>query len=150
MDLNDRLAGPQQRRARRYTLAAPVGGSDIPSLQTRIHAAQRSSFQKVDDVLGSMGFCSLGEFLAVLFYCHPSKSKDDDLRTPQHQSTVTTFLQGDSKIHMGHIIPLIYNHHQSQPTSQLKHAHDAHLAFSPTISLTDIHHARPSLSTWAT
>jgi hypothetical protein len=53
------------------------------------------------------------EFLSALFYCHPRPSEQSDPRTSRHRSTVTTFLHGHSKVTMGHVISLIYNHRQS-------------------------------------
>jgi hypothetical protein len=66
-----------------------------------------------------------------------------------HQAYVTKFLKGVFGVHMGHIINLIYNHRQSQLTSACKHAHEKTLAFLSDISPVDIHHAQPSLSSWA-
>ncbi|KZP26721.1 hypothetical protein FIBSPDRAFT_909075 [Athelia psychrophila] len=95
-------------------------------------------------------FDSLGEFLSVLFYCHPKKSEKADPRTARHISVVSAFLQGTSVIHMGHIIDLIYSHRQSQPKRSSRHANEVYLAFSPTLSPAGIHHARPAMSSWAT
>src|SRR5258705_4102651 len=50
---------------------------------------------------------------------------------------------------MGHIISFIYYHRQSQPKPKSLHADDTFLSFSTTTSPAAIHHARPSLSTWA-
>ncbi|KAJ6595091.1 hypothetical protein DFH09DRAFT_1412993, partial [Mycena vulgaris] len=102
-------------------------------------------WQKVDHVLTTYGFDSLGEFLSVLF--HPRKRGEKDRRTKSHRQTVAAFLKGQSKITMAHIIPLIYNHHRSRP----KRDTDQHsAAFSSSIPLSEIRYACPCLSAWAT
>jgi hypothetical protein len=76
----------------------------------------------MEDVLKiiSKDFVSMGEFLETFFYIHHRNQKTAnvlDPRSPTHQSTVTTLLQGTSKTRIGNIITLIYNHPQSQPFS---------------------------------
>jgi len=122
----------------------PASVHDVPSTQVSLRATKRTHFQKIDDVLQSFGFESLGEFLSALFYCHPRPSELSDPRTSRHRSAVTAFLHGDSKVIMGHVISLIYNHRQSQPESSSVHANDALLSFSTITSPAAIHHARPA------
>ncbi|KAJ6530368.1 hypothetical protein DFH09DRAFT_1044864 [Mycena vulgaris] len=125
---------------------SPVAPSpSSASTQISLRAPKRTCWQKVDHVLTTYGFDSLGEFLSVLF--HPRKRGEKDRRTKSHRQTVAAFLKGQSKITMAHIIPLIYNHHRSRP----KRDTDQHsAAFSSSIPLSEIRYARPCLSAWAT
>ncbi|KZP25483.1 hypothetical protein FIBSPDRAFT_950189 [Athelia psychrophila] len=123
----------------------------VLSSQPKLRQAKRTVYEKVDSVLATIKlFDSLGEFLSVLFYCHPKKSEKADPQTARHISVVSAFLQGTSVIHMGHIINLIYSHRQSQPKRSSRHANEVYLAFSPILSPADIHHTRPAMSSWAT
>ncbi|KZP05348.1 hypothetical protein FIBSPDRAFT_967349 [Athelia psychrophila] len=125
--------------------------SSVLSSQPKLRQAKRTVYEKLDAVLAAMKvFDSLGEFLSVLFYSHPNKSNKVDPRTARHVSVVSAFLQGTSGIHMGHIIDLIYKHRQSQPKQSSQHPNEIYLAFSPAVSPTNIHHARPAMSSWAT
>ncbi|KAJ6463158.1 hypothetical protein C8R47DRAFT_1225275 [Mycena vitilis] len=74
------------------------------STQPRLRAPMRTKFDKVDDVLSTYGFTSLGDFLATLF--HPHRRGEADPRTPKHQATVTAFLQGSSTFKMADFIDL--------------------------------------------
>ena len=140
----------QQRRPWWYTLSVPASVHDeVTSTQIPLQATKRTHFQKINDVLQSFSFESLGGFLSTLFYCHPRQSELSDPQTLKHQSAVTAFLHGDSKVTMGHVISLIYNHRQSQPKASSVHVNDALLSFSTITSPAAIHHAWPALSAWA-
>lgn len=124
--------------------------STVLSSQPKLRKTRHSVYEKVDAVLTAMKiFDSLGEFLSVLFYCHPKRTEKADLRTARHVSVVSAFLQDTSAIHMGHIIDLIYSHCQSQPKQSSRHASKIYLAFSPNLSPIDIHHAHHAMSSWA-
>ncbi|KAJ6549750.1 hypothetical protein B0H19DRAFT_883435, partial [Mycena capillaripes] len=101
---------------------------------------------KIDDVLTTYGFESLGEFLSVLF--HPRIRGEKDCRTKSHRQTVAAFLKRQSKYTMAHIIPLIFNHHHSHPKKRDVDQNTA--AFSPSKPLSEIRYAHPCLSAWAT
>ncbi|KAJ7493475.1 hypothetical protein FB451DRAFT_1490540 [Mycena latifolia] len=120
--------------------------SGASSSQPRLRAKARTEWEKMDNILGliSKDLNGLGHFLELLFYHRPHGTKD--VRTRRHETMVTGFLGGKSRIKMGHIIDLVYNHRQSQPpTNSL----ERDLAFSHKIPHTDICYARPSLSSWA-
>ncbi|KAJ7723584.1 hypothetical protein B0H16DRAFT_1666140 [Mycena metata] len=112
-----------------------------------LRAKKRSKFEKVDDVLATYGFKSLGEFLTTVFY-HHRRADGLDPRTPRHKAAVTSFLQGASTFTMSDIIPLLYDHPQSRPKK--KQANQLAHAFSPHTPLSEIRSARPCLSAWAT
>ncbi|KAF7334057.1 hypothetical protein MVEN_02311300 [Mycena venus] len=129
------------------TSNSPIAPSpSSASTQTSLRAPKRTCWQKVDHVLTTYGFESLGEFLSVLF--HPRKRGERDLRTKSHRQTVAAFLKGQSKITMAHIISLIFNHHHSRPKK--KDTDQCSAAFSPSKPLSEIRYARPCLSAWAT
>jgi hypothetical protein len=118
--------------------------------QTRIRSVKRSQWQKADEILSLIqdDFLSLGEFLATVFYNRPRGAKDP--RTPRHRSMVSALLKGESKVRTVDIIIQIYSHHDGQPNLSSKSFLEREAAFSPTVPPTDILHARPSMSTWAT
>ncbi|KAJ7310769.1 hypothetical protein DFH08DRAFT_1046027 [Mycena albidolilacea] len=116
------------------------------STQISLRAPKRTCWEKMDQVLTTYGFDSLGEFLSVLF--HPRKRGEKDLRTRSHKHTVAAFLKGRSKITMADIIPLIFNHPRSRPKKRDADQHSA--SFSPSKPLSEIRYARPCLSAWAT
>jgi hypothetical protein len=62
------------------------------STQISLRAPKQTCWQKVDHVLTTYGFDSLGEFLSVLF--HPRKRGEKDCRTKSHRQTVAAFLKG--------------------------------------------------------
>ncbi|KAJ7643001.1 hypothetical protein DFH06DRAFT_999293 [Mycena polygramma] len=126
----------------------PVTPSPAASISTqpRLRAPKRTKFDKVDDVLSTYGFTNLGDFLATLFHAH--RRDEPDPRTPQHQATVTAFLQGSSTFKMADFIDLLYNHPQSRPKKKYPDQVDA--AFSPRKPLEEIRFARPCLNAWAT
>ncbi|KAJ7088161.1 hypothetical protein C8R44DRAFT_892953 [Mycena epipterygia] len=68
-----------------------------------LRAPKCTPWEKVDDVLMTHGFESLGEFLEALFHHHPTD--DMDPQTPCHKATVTSFLQGSNKLKMAHLRP---------------------------------------------
>jgi len=63
---------------------------------------------------------------------------------------VASLLQGSSNVLMGDIIKLVYNHRESQPNKDSVYGYEVDLAFSAVEDLSQIHHARPALSVWAT
>ncbi|KAF8057175.1 hypothetical protein FPV67DRAFT_1566211 [Lyophyllum atratum] len=111
----------------------------------RLRAPKRTKWDKADRILEMIqkDFGSLGDFLVHLFH---NSLRGNDPRSARHVSMVSAFLQGSSHAHMGEIIELLYHHRQSNPrkgSSELSHA------YSPTIPLDEIRHARPCLSAWA-
>ncbi|RDB16838.1 hypothetical protein Hypma_002483 [Hypsizygus marmoreus] len=128
------------------TSREPASSSSLAILSgTRIRAARRNKWEKMTDVLSVIqkDFDSLGDFLEHLFH-HAARGNDP--RSKRHTSMISTFLQGSSATHIGTIIDLIYRHRQSNPP---KGSADSEFAYSPTIPLGDIRHARPCLSAWA-
>ncbi|KAK7012556.1 hypothetical protein R3P38DRAFT_3324130 [Favolaschia claudopus] len=138
------------------TPATPISAASSTSTQSRLRAARRTKWEKVDDVFSKYGFDSLGEFLQVVFYHH--KRGDPDPRTPKHTAVVTSFLQGSSKVKMADIrdfaeatvsiLELIYGHPQSRPKQ--KHTDQLAAYYSPTTRECLILFARPCLNAWAT
>lgn len=124
------------------TAPSPSSASTLVPLR----AEKRSVWRKMNDVLRTYGFDSLGEFLSVLF--HPRVRGEKDSRSKRHRQAVGAFLQGRSKITMAHIMPLIYNHHKSRP--KRSDTEQSSLAFSPYKPLSEIRYARPCISSWAT
>ncbi|KAJ7815211.1 hypothetical protein B0H13DRAFT_2242621 [Mycena leptocephala] len=102
--------------------------------------------KKVDDVLTTFGFESLGDFLAALFHNH--RRGENDPRTPTHRMVVTQFLNGVSSFKMADLIELIYDHPQSRPKQ--KYPEQVAAAFSHSKPLDEIRYARPCLNSWAT
>ncbi|KAJ7167969.1 hypothetical protein C8R46DRAFT_898893 [Mycena filopes] len=150
-------AGPSEiKKVRAYKRIVPLPIPTIPSVplplppatstQPRLQPPGRSKFQKVDDVLATYGFKSLGDFLTTLFY-HHHRADGLDPRTPRHKAVVTSFLQGASKQRMAGVIQLIYDHPQSRPKRNQPERNAA--AFSPHEPLSNILSARPCLSAWA-
>jgi hypothetical protein len=135
--------------------ASPVTPSDTSeststSTQTRIRSVKRNQWQKADEILGLIqnDFGSLGDFLTAVFHDRPRGSKDP--RTPRHRGIVSSLLKGESKVRAVDIIMQIYSHRDSQPNLSSKYVQERELAFSPAVPPTDILHARPSMSAWAT
>ncbi|KAJ7769837.1 hypothetical protein B0H16DRAFT_1452228 [Mycena metata] len=116
------------------------------STQASLRASRRSNFQTMDDVLRTWAFRSLGEFLTTLF--HPRVRGEKDYRTTRHRHAVAAFLQGETKIAMADVIPLIYTHHKSRPRKI--NIADRSAAFSPYKPLSEIRCAAPCLSALAT
>lgn len=125
---------------------SPITPVSAASVQTPLRAARRSKWQKIDDVLETYGFDSLGDFLTTLFHNHPRGEPDP--RTPRHRVAVTAFLQGTSTLAMANLISLIYNHPQSRPKRTNVSARAT--SFSPHKPLDNIRFAQPCLSAWAT
>ncbi|KAJ7078263.1 hypothetical protein C8R44DRAFT_790887 [Mycena epipterygia] len=96
------------------TAPSPSSASTLVPLR----AEKCSVWRKMNDVIRTYGFDSLGEFLSVLF--HPRVRGEKDSRRKHHRQAVGTFLQGQSKITMAHIMPLIYNHHKSLALADFK------------------------------
>jgi len=108
-----------------------------------------SKFDRMETFLKDSGFDSVGEFLMILFYNPSHLSGESDPRGSCHAKAVSCFLQGQNKIKMSDIISLIYKHKHSvsSPASPLYSEH--HASFSPSVTASEIFHARPSLFTWA-
>ncbi|KAJ7939688.1 hypothetical protein B0H13DRAFT_2300386 [Mycena leptocephala] len=111
-----------------------------------LRAAKRSKWEKMDDLLSSYGFLSLGDFLDVLFHNHARDEPDP--RTPRHIAAVNKFLSGANTFRMSHLIERLYHHRESRP--KRRHTAKRAAAVSPHIPHEDIHFAQPSLSAWAT
>jgi len=132
-----------------------ASGPDVPSTRPRLQAApsdSRTKWQRMEDTLKTISkdFGSIGEFLELLFHSNSRASKGagvSDPRSRTQQTVVTRLLQGTSRVHIGHIISLIYSHPQSQPATS---SNERQLAFSSSTLPASIHHARPTLSAWAT
>ncbi|KAJ7775506.1 hypothetical protein B0H16DRAFT_1757012 [Mycena metata] len=122
-----------------------VPHTSVSSTQERLRGRKHTHFQKIDTVLKTWGFKSVGEFLATLF--HP-RIRGKDKRTRAHRQAVAIFLQGRTAVAMADIIPLIYNHHKSRPRKRETEQRAA--AFSPHKPLEDIRPAATCLSAWAT
>jgi len=103
--------------------------------------------KQMENILGDWGFDSIGEFLEILLY---NPVRKDDPRSIAHGLAIACFLQGKTKIKMSDIISLIYSHKHSAPSPKSTRYHERHAPFSPSVSPAEIHHARPSLFTWAT
>ncbi|KAJ7721768.1 hypothetical protein B0H16DRAFT_1790258 [Mycena metata] len=127
-------------------ITASPSSASTSSTQVSLRAAKRNNLQKMDDVLRTWGFRSLGEFLTTLF--HPRVRGEKDYRTTRHRHAVAAFLQGETKIAMADVIPLIYTHHKSRPRKI--NIADRSAAFSPYKPLSEIRCAAPCLSAWAT
>lgn len=104
----------------------------------------------MEDILGEPGFDSIGKFLQILFYNPTCVAGKEDPRGTAHGLAVARFLHGKKKIKMADIIALIYSHKHSAPSSRSTQSHERHAPFSPSVSASEIFHARPSLFTWAT
>ncbi|KAJ6487520.1 hypothetical protein DFH09DRAFT_1252793 [Mycena vulgaris] len=92
-------------------------------------------------------FASLGDFLAILFF-NRAHGKSNP-RGVTHAKSVAKFLFGHSQIKMADVLPLIYKHRNGYPSINASRAHEREQMFSTSVDPTDIHHARPFLSTWA-
>ncbi|KAF8809191.1 hypothetical protein BYT27DRAFT_7284261 [Phlegmacium glaucopus] len=104
-------------------------------------------FKRMEKILGDWGFDSIGDFSEIMFYNPVGK---EDPRSVAHGLAVARFLQGKTKTKMSDIILLIYSHKHSAPSPKSTWYHERHAPFSPSVSPAEIHHARPSLFTWAT
>ena len=101
----------------------------------------------MEEILGDSGFDSIGEFLQILFYNPTRGAGKEDPRGVTHGLAITRFLQGKVKVKMSDIIGLIYSHRHSALSSRSIQSHKCHAPFSPSVSSSEIFHARPSLST---
>ena len=120
------------------------------SSQPRFRAPQRTPFDKVHDIIKTGGFDSLGHLLKIIFYCPARRNPGPDPRSAAHVSWVASLLQGSSNVLMSDIIKLVYNHRESQPNKDSVYGYEVDLAFSAIEDPSQIHHARPALSVWAT
>ncbi|KAJ6467711.1 hypothetical protein DFH09DRAFT_1111792 [Mycena vulgaris] len=105
---------------------SPLSASTLISLR----AGKRSVWQKMSDVLRTYGFDSL------------------DRRSKRHRQAVSALLQGQSKIVIAQILPLIFNHHKSRPKKN--DADHSSPAISPYKLLSEIRYARLCIAAWAT
>ncbi|KAJ6501094.1 hypothetical protein C8R47DRAFT_1108867 [Mycena vitilis] len=102
----------------------------------------------MERLLTEYSFDTLGEFLSILFH-NPVRGEPDP-RGKKHSRVVARFLRGRTAIKMSDILPLIYKHKASFPSSKSLDVHEQRKMFD-TAGLADkINHARPFLSTWAT
>ncbi|KAJ7321910.1 hypothetical protein DFH08DRAFT_712721 [Mycena albidolilacea] len=126
---------------------SPITPSSSSSISApSLHAAKRSKWEKMDNLLSSYGFLSLGDFLDVLFHNHARDEPEP--RTPRHITAVNKFFSGSNTFQISHLIERLYHHRESRP--KRRHTAEHASAFSPHIPLEDIHFAQPSLSAWAT
>ncbi|KAJ7791045.1 hypothetical protein B0H14DRAFT_2396005 [Mycena olivaceomarginata] len=126
----------------------------FPHTQPRLRAPKQSTAQKMADkliwmeqLLKGSPFNHLGDLLAILFHNPP---RDDNPRGLTHSLAVAHFLRGRTDIKMCDILPLMYHHRASYPSSKCKNVHEQKQMFSTSGSIDKIHHARPFISTWAT
>ncbi|KAJ7671170.1 hypothetical protein B0H14DRAFT_2203185, partial [Mycena olivaceomarginata] len=124
--------------------------------QPRLRQQKKSAEQKLEAKFEALEtllkdqfpFDTLGDFLQTLFY-NPMRSEPDP-RGRTHCLVISQFLRGRSDIKMSDILPLMYHHKSSFPTSKTEHVAEQKLMFSTTDpTLNEIHHARPFISTWA-
>ncbi|KAK6992363.1 hypothetical protein R3P38DRAFT_2740578, partial [Favolaschia claudopus] len=101
----------------------------------------------MEELLKEWPFDTVGDFLQILFY-NPTRS-EPDLRGTTHASAVSQFLRGRTSVRMCDILPLMYYHRASYPSSQAVNSHEQDLRFSTSIEPERILHARPFISTWA-
>jgi hypothetical protein len=120
------------------------------STQARIRSFRRSQWEKADEILSIIqnDFASLGDFLDTVFHNRTQGAKD--YRTARHRGMVSALLTGESKVKAIDIIVQIYSHRDSFPKLLSNNVHERELVFLPTIFPSDILHACPSMSTWAT
>ena len=143
--------------ASRSTLSSAFSNSNKSWSQPRLIQVPQDNTQKLDakfkqmeEIIVDSGFDSIGEFLRILFYNPIRISGKDDPRGTAHGLAVARFLQGKTNVQMLEIIELIYSHKHSAPPSRSTHYHQRHAPFSPSVSPSDIQHARLCLFTWAT
>jgi hypothetical protein len=110
----------------------------------------QDDFERMDTLLKNSGFDSIGHLLSVLFYNHKRNSGNIDPRSATHAKAVSRFLSGRSEVKMSHIINLIYHHPRSKPSPKSQRNFEREMSFCPSATPSEIHHARPCLSTWAT
>jgi hypothetical protein len=136
-----------------FTSSPELSQGSLPSIlstQPCLQPQKKNKFQKADEILILIQseFRSIGAFLNTTFYVHEHCSQDNC--TPVHCSMVGAFLKGKSTVQVSHIIDTIYWHPDSHPNSDSEHCHEKELHFSTMTPPNDIHHAYPSLSSWAT
>lgn len=107
-------------------------------------------FDRMESFLKDSGFDSIGEFLMILFYNPSHVSGEPDPWGSCHAKAVARFLQGQNKIKMADIIPLIYGHKYSAPLPLLPHYSKCHAPFLSSVPATEIFSTCPCLFTWAT
>ena len=107
---------------------------DLQICLLTLRSVKRSQWQKADEILSLSqdDVLSLGKFLSAIFYDRPRGAKDP--LTPRHR-VIGSALWRESKISTVDIIIQIYSHCD---------------LLEPTIPPTEILHALPSMSTWAT
>lgn len=87
-------------------------------------------FERMETLLKDSGFDSLGEFLKILLYNPSRVFGEPDPRGSCHAKAVSRFLQGRNKIKMADVIPLIYGHKHSAPSSSSPRYSERHAPFS--------------------
>ncbi|KAJ7172952.1 hypothetical protein C8R43DRAFT_1119774 [Mycena crocata] len=127
----------------------------FPHTQERLRQPKKTAAEKraekftaMEAYLKASPFESLGEFLHILFH-NPQRDVPDP-RRPTHVHSVARFLRGRTDIKMSDILPLMYYHRASFPTTQCAESPEREKMFSTAGTVDDIHHARPYISTWAT
>ncbi|KAJ7478914.1 hypothetical protein FB451DRAFT_1338652 [Mycena latifolia] len=107
-----------------------------------------AKFAAMEDVLKNSPFETLGDFLSVLFY--NTARGEPNPRGTTHTHVVAQFLRGRTNIKMSDILPLMYRHKASFPTSKSVDVNEQKKMFSTSGPGDQINHARPFISTWAT
>ncbi|KAJ7692758.1 hypothetical protein B0H17DRAFT_933727, partial [Mycena rosella] len=105
-------------------------------------------FAAMEQFLDDSPFDSIGDFLSILFHRLPHSEPDP--RSFTHATAVARFLRGLMDIKMPDILPLMYHHHCSFPAKNSVRIKERESMFCTTGEPSDIHHARPFMSTWAT
>ncbi|KAJ7628105.1 hypothetical protein B0H17DRAFT_871864, partial [Mycena rosella] len=122
-----------------------------PRLRAPPQTAEEKLAQKfaaIDIFFQDSPFDSVGDFLSILFYNRPHGKSD--LRGSTHATAVAKFLRGYTHTKMADILPLIYHHRCSFPAKNSSRIHERDAMFCTSGEASEIHHARPFISTWAT
>ncbi|KAJ7763539.1 hypothetical protein DFH07DRAFT_956350 [Mycena maculata] len=135
------------------TLNAP--DPNFSHQQLRLRAPLQLAEQKLADKFAALNtflqdspFNSVGDLLSILFYNRPHGSSD--LRGSTHATGVARFLRGYNEVKMADILPLIYHHRCSFPAKNSPRIDERDAMFCTSGEASEIHHARPFMSTWAT
>lgn len=128
---------------------------DFSHTQLRLRQPKQSAsektadkFEAMEELLKIAPFDNLGDFLAILFH-NPIRGKPNP-RGTTHTHVVAQFLRGRTTIKMSDILPLMYHHKASFPTSKSVNVHEQNQMFSTSGPVDESNHARPFISTWAT
>ncbi|KAJ7756790.1 hypothetical protein DFH07DRAFT_742456 [Mycena maculata] len=131
-----------------------ISQPDFSHNQPRLRRPKRSARQKQSDEFSAMEkllkdspFKTIGHFLSILFF-NPIRGERDP-RGTKHSRVVARFLRGRTNIKMSHILPLIYRHKASFPTSKSVDVLEQKEMFATAGPVDQSNHARPYMSTWA-